>query len=142
MFNLSTVYNTFQTSSYCVNIRKTVFTNECACISKDYTPERLEKVDEFAQQYNAAIFKVAAEFQGDDSFTVKVQPCTQNFVIPTNIGTQFLSQYDCFHPSLFANEALSIALWNNMITPPDQKQTTFNPLQETFVCPTSESYLQ
>eukprot|EP01103_Thecamoeba_quadrilineata_P015871 TRINITY_DN513_c0_g1_i1.p1 TRINITY_DN513_c0_g1~~TRINITY_DN513_c0_g1_i1.p1 ORF type:complete len:400 (+),score=72.94 TRINITY_DN513_c0_g1_i1:38-1237(+) len=142
LFNLSTVYNTFQTSSYCVNIRKNVFNKECACIAKDYTPERLAQVDEYGQIYNQRIFKVASEFQNDDSFTVKVQPCTQDFVIPQSIGTQFLSQYDCFHPSLFANEAISVALWNNMITAPSEKKTTFNPLQEDFVCPTANTILQ
>jgi len=144
MFKLSTVYTTFQTSFYCKTTRAVVFNSECLCIAKDYTAAGLQKVDNYAVQYNDIIYRLAEKYQklNDPSFTVKVQPCTQNFAIPPSIGTQFLSEFDCFHPSVLADASISVALWNNMLTPQDKKQTTFDPFTLQFVCPNDNTFLQ
>jgi len=73
-------------------------------------------------------------------FTVKVQPFTQNLVIPEGLGLDFLSELDCFHPNGFANLAWSIGLWNNMMTPDDKKANSL-PLNLTVVCPTESTVL-
>jgi lysophospholipase L1-like esterase len=143
LFNLSTVYNTFQTSDYCKNVRSSIFNTECLCIAKDYTPAGLQKVDDYAVQYNQILYKLASKYQAkkDPNFTVKVQPCTENFVIPSNIGTQFLSQFDCFHPSAYADGVMAVALWNNLMSPSQSAKLNTLVLDAPVSCPTDDTYL-
>jgi len=143
MIKLSTVYNTIQTSTYCKSVRTLLFQTECLCISKDYSAAGLQKVDQYSVEYNNILYKLAAKYQAlnDPDFTVKVQPATQNFTIPSSIGVNFLSEFDCFHPSGYADASLAVALWNNLMSPSQaQKLTTINP-SDPFTCPDDNTFL-
>lgn len=62
--------------------------------------------------------------------------------IPPEIGLDFLSKLDCFHPSSMANTAWSIGLWNNMLTPAGQKQTNLDLNNLQYKCPDANTFLQ
>jgi len=144
MFKLSTVYNTFQTSSYCKTARSLVFNTECLCIAQDYSAAGLQKVDDYAVEYNNRLYKLAAKYQAlnDPEFTIKIQPATQNFSIPESIGVQFLSEFDCFHPSAFADATMGVALWNNIMAGSQaNKQTTIDPFNLKVSCPDADTFL-
>jgi hypothetical protein len=49
-------------------------------------------------EFNQQIYAVAERWQAKKlpEFTVKVQPFTQNLIIPPEYGLDFLSELDCF----------------------------------------------
>ena len=99
-------------------------------------------------EFNARTRKVVAEFaaKNNPNFTAVVQPGVQD----TNIsydGEVFLSELDCFHPSLYADEAFAFQIWNNMFTPPGKKSTSppprpWNDQTVKLVCPGPDDFLQ
>eukprot|EP00042_Codosiga_hollandica_P046695 m.494198 g.494198 ORF g.494198 m.494198 type:complete len:368 (+) comp57288_c0_seq17:77-1180(+) len=92
---------------------------ECECMSSSNATRTA--MDDMTILYNQQIESLASYWNGLklDDFAIVVQPMTYDLVIPNNT---FVSRLDCFHPSLLADEAMAIALWNNMITPAAQKQ--------------------
>jgi len=54
----------------------------------------------------------------------------------------YLSDLDCFHPSLCANEAFAYQMWNNMMEPAGQKSVSPNIHDLKLKCPTADTYLQ
>ncbi len=111
-----------------------------------------------AQAYNAKARAVAAHYQSLNyaNFTVVSQPFGRN-TAATDLPDDFLSNLDCFHPSLVAHEAMAIALWylilrvclsytnlyiirNNMLTPMAQKKTYLDPT-DIPLCPTADTLL-
>jgi phospholipase B1, membrane-associated len=90
-----------------------------------------DKVDYVAAQYRARLQKVANATPRSNTFAAIVQPMFSNLVIP---NLNYISTFDCFHPSALAHQQMAIALWNTMFLPVDKK-----PLGVTFpqglVCP-------
>jgi hypothetical protein len=72
---------------------------------------------------------------------VVVQPGISGFNIGY-YGEGFLSDLDCFHPNLPANEAFTLAIWNNMFTPVGKKSTFLDPNNLVIKCPVTTSFLQ
>jgi len=87
--------------------------------------------------------KVATEFnaQNDPNFYVSVQPGLSDLIIQ-KFGEVYLSNLDCFHPSLCANQAFTYQIWNNMFQPIGKKSTApdINNLQ--IYCPKETDYIQ
>lgn len=140
LFNISGVWDLAQTAKYCETVVPVL--HECSCLESNAT-DRLH-MDELAIEYNKRTFKVAEEFYklNDPNFTVVVQPAVDSFRIG-DYSQNFLSDVDCFHPSLCAHQGFAYALWNNMNSAPIDKAHTLNYDQpEPLKCPTQDSFLQ
>jgi hypothetical protein len=141
MFNISQVWTIHATDPYCVLMWDTLCKSECGCLTDNSTVEKRAKMDQTATEFNERIYKVANEWRAKNypEFTVSVQPFIQDLVIPLDIGVYFVSELDCFHPSLMADQSFAIGLWNNMMTADKQ---TINPNNLSVVCPTENTYIQ
>ncbi|KNC54348.1 uncharacterized protein AMSG_12346 [Thecamonas trahens ATCC 50062] len=127
IFNVSDVYVAGQQKAYCREIFKIV-QSECGCMEK-YGWEGRAAMGEAVVAFNNVTHAVVAKFQAKlDPATswVVVQPQNERANIPA-MGEDYLSDLDCFHPSLFGDKAFAIGLWNNMFLPPDRKVHTLNP---------------
>jgi len=140
-FNLSEVYNLASKSLYC-EAHERIFAFECACLfNKTSGPTTRAFIDQLTQQYNERVYRVANYWSAQKyaGFAVVVQPFL-HLTTAKDLPLSFLSDFDCFHPSLFAHENLAIALWNSMLTPAEKKKTSLN-LNDTPICPTADTLL-
>lgn len=53
-----------------------------------------------------------------------------------------VSELDCFHPSLLANEGFAVGLWNNMLLPSSKKSHALSVHNAKILCPTDNTYFQ
>jgi len=142
MFNISQVYTVMMTSEYCKLAVNYVTSSECGCLTDHTTPAQREAMDVFGAAYNQKIYELEEAWAAKNltDFAVRVQPFLQDLSL-AEVGIKFVSELDCFHPSGLADGAMAIGLWNNMLQPKGQKETTI-PFNVTFVCPTADSYIQ
>jgi len=94
---------------------------ECSCGGATDAKKRA-LVTTATKAYRETAFKLALKYNQRNStqFAVVVQPFLTNTNIPDR---SYLSPADCFHPSAKGHEALSIAVWNNMLVPAASKKT-------------------
>jgi len=118
LFNISNVWDAAQGDPVC--IKKIEGYHECGCLTSNATDR--SDMDALTVQYNQRTAKVATEFQqkNDPNFTVVVQPGIDACKFGT-WGEDFLSDVDCFHPSLCTDQAMAISIWNNMFQAPASK---------------------
>jgi len=118
LFNISNVWDDAQGDPVCVE--KINLYNECGCLNSNASDR--SAMDALTVQYNQRTAKVATEFQqkNDANFTVVVQPGLDGCAFGS-WGEDFLSDVDCFHPSLCTDQAMAIAIWNNMFQAPANK---------------------
>jgi len=111
---------------------------ECSCGGSSDASKR-NRVTIATKAYHDAAYKVASYFNGRNStgFAVVVQPFLQTTHVPDR---SFLSPADCFHPSAKGHEAMSIGLWNNMITPAAQKKKVWDTV-DAPICATADTLL-
>jgi len=58
-----------------------------------------------------------------------------------DVPIEFVSPFDCFHPSLLGHQSLAVALWNDLFRPFSQKHTHFHyPLH--IYCPSDEDTIR
>jgi len=141
IFNISGVYYAGQDYTYCEIIWHTI-KHECTCVETGKKSD-LQIMDDYAVAYNIISRNLATEFAGHNNpgFTVVVQPGLSGIEIQ-KFGEAYLSNLDCFHPSLCANQAFTYQIWNNMMTPEGEKLTTPDLKNLKIKCPTSTSYVQ
>jgi len=141
IFNISGVYYAGQDYWYCELIWHTI-KHECYCVETG-KPADLQIMDDYAMQYNVISSQLAKEFssKNNPNFTVVLQPGLSGIQIQ-KFGEAYLSNLDCFHPSLCANQAFTYQIWNNMMTPVGQKLTAPDLKNLKIKCPTSNSYIQ
>jgi len=141
IFNVSGVYYAGKDYWYCETIWA-IIKHECYCV-KTGKKSDLDAMDIDAVQYNQISLNLAQEFAGHNNpgFTVVVQPGLSGIDI-AKYGEAYLSELDCFHPSLCANQAFTYQIWNNMFTPIGQKSTVPDPNNLVIKCPTVDSVLQ
>jgi len=144
IFNVSGVWNAGEQYAYCRILWAGLTTGECPCLLKYGAAER-QTMDEMAVQYGEVSAKVVAEFSSQNThnpnFTAVIQPGLSGYNIAL-FGAEFLSELDCFHPNLPANEAFTLSLWNNMMSPPPEKKVSLDPNDVKFICPTETSVIQ
>eukprot|EP01096_Ripella_sp_DP13-Kostka_P000106 TRINITY_DN1015_c1_g1_i1.p1 TRINITY_DN1015_c1_g1~~TRINITY_DN1015_c1_g1_i1.p1 ORF type:complete len:431 (+),score=203.16 TRINITY_DN1015_c1_g1_i1:85-1293(+) len=140
MFNISQVYDWVQTSSYCKDMWRTLSSGECPCQTGKATLQDRLLMDKAAQEYREVVWDLYYEWNAKNltSFKFAVQPFTSRLEI---IDLAFLSEFDCFHPSWYAHAAMSIGLWNNLMTPMNQKAFNITVGIE-FKCPDKHTFLQ
>jgi len=145
VLKITQVYDISRTSPYCMFMWDTICSHECGCMTaKDSTPEKRKIMDLTTLEFTKRMYIVAKEWEDKKltNFTVKIQPFLTNLTIPLDLGTLFLSQLDCFHPSTLANGAFTIGLWNNMLSPPEKKSNTIPVFGLEIMCPDENTYLQ
>jgi len=144
IFNISGVWYAGEQYEYCRLLWDGATNGECSCLLKYGAAER-QTMDEMAVLYGQVSAKVAAEFASQNThnpnFTAVVQPGISGYNI-SYFGAGFLSELDCFHPNLPANEAFTLSLWNNMMTPPPLKKTKLDLTDLNFICPSETSIIQ
>jgi len=114
----------------------------CACGAFPETPQAEREMAIRVKQYQSGTEALAKSgaYDTSDDFTVVVQPFLRDMAIPlTDKGEYDLSYFapDCFHFSKKAQTEAAVALWNNMLQAPSQKQTTWIP-GDSIKCPTAE----
>jgi small subunit ribosomal protein S29e/phospholipase B1 len=144
IFNISGVWTAGEKSEYCRLLWDGITIGECSCLLRYGDAER-KTMDEFAVQYGIVSASVVAQFASqttkNPNFTAVIQPGISGLNVG-EMGEGFLSELDCFHPNLMANEAFTLGIWNNMMTPPPLKKTTIDPSNLNFICPTASSIIQ
>jgi len=143
IFNISGVYYAGEPSEYCRVIHR-IWNHECYCVETGLRSD-LDAMDSATAAYNQIQDKLAAKYAAlnDPGFTVVVQPGLSGIDLPKFPDPlAYLSNLDCFHPSLCANEAFTYQIWNNMMTPAGQKSTTPDLHNLHVKCPTASSYIQ
>lgn len=141
LFNISQVYDlSLQEHLPCLNTSRSLFV-QCDCLFQAGAGPLRETIDVLTLQLNQRAQNVANFYQykayGD--FAVVVQPFFTNTYVP-DLPASFLSSLDCFHPSEQGQEAMAVALWNNMLTQASLKQTFLN-MSNTPICPTATTLL-
>lgn len=108
-------------------------------MEKEGAPGRA-KIDEACMAFNEVTYKVVKEFQAlnDPYMTAVVQPQFEDLDI-VKYGEGFLSNLDCFHPSLYANQAFALGLWDNMFVPSAQKAHNMILNDVHLFCPTASN---
>ncbi|KAL2911598.1 hypothetical protein HK105_208937 [Polyrhizophydium stewartii] len=145
-FNVSQVWDATHDDLRCSMLRSSGLVFECTCA---FMPGPLgavtrARMDELVQAYNERIVRIAAEYRSlrDPSFAVTVDPLFRNVKI-REWGLPFLSDVDCFHPSLSAHESMAVGIWNNMFLPWGRKVEVFDPNTDPVpVCPDEHSRIQ
>jgi len=142
IFNISGVYYAGKDYWYCEFVWKYIAKKECSCMETGNKAD-LDIMDLRANQFNAISNKLAAEFAGLNSpnFTVVVQPGLTGIEVQ-KFGEAYLSNLDCFHPSLCANQAFTYLIWNNMFEPLGKKTTTIDTKNLKIHCPVSGEFIQ
>lgn len=142
IFNISGVWDAGQQSAYCRLLWHNITTHECGCLTTGVEADR-KAMDIHGTAFNQISAQLADEFAAlnDPNFTVVLQPGLSGIEIAT-FGESYLSKLDCFHPSLYANEAFTYMIWNNMMSPVGQKATGPDLKNITLICPTQDSFLQ
>jgi len=101
-------------------------------------PEQ-EAKDALTRKYQRALYDLANQYHTRSDFTVELQPCSENLVVPYLDGGKkpdlsFMAP-DCFHLSQKGHATAAVGLWNNMLQPAGQKQTSLDPNKIKLVCP-------
>ena len=141
MLNISEIYACQARSLYCATAQTIL--DECGCLEKEGKQGR-QKMDQLTQAYNQALQVIAAKYAAlnDPNFIAVYQPTLAATVIPPHTkANEILSKLDCFHPNYFSHAHMGIGLWNNMLTPPSQKQSINEPLAPPL-CPTINTFIQ
>jgi len=142
LFNISGVWYAGQDYFYCEFVWKYIAKTECSCMQSG-NKTLLDKMDARGVTFNGISEKLAQQFANlnNPNFTVVVQPGLTGIVIQ-KFGEDYLSNLDCFHPSLCANQVFSYIIWNNMFQPIGKKALFPDPNDIRLYCPKSGDYIQ
>ena len=116
---------------------------DCAFSVTNEAKTHRQAMDEMAQKYNEKTRQIVQENyiqkEGmiNDDFAIAVHPFGRNQEIK-NFNAEMFSTLDCFHPSLKSHEVMATALWNSMLTPPQQRKTTTD-VDDIPIIPTEDS---
>jgi small subunit ribosomal protein S29e len=141
IFNISGVFYAGQNNFYC-RLVWDLIKHECYCVETG-NKTHLDIMDLRAVQFNAISEKLAAEWaaKNNPNFTVVVQPGLSGIPI-AKYGEAYLSDLDCFHPSLCGNQAFTYQIWNNMMTPVGKKSTAPDVNNLKIKCPGPNDFIQ
>jgi len=139
LFNISQVWDIHETSSYCKFAWSDIVKTEMGCLMDGNLADR-KAIDGAVMKNNEVIDRVVAQWQAKNikDFAITVQPFLENLKV---LGLEYLSEFDCFHPSYITDAAFAIQYWNSMMLPPGQKPTTIT-ANVQVICPTANTFLQ
>jgi len=107
----------------------------CPCIT---TAAGRAQMARAAELYMNATFRIAAQYEDLDDFTVVVQPSYKNFAFPTlpsGLPDYSFTAPDCFHYNVKGHANAGIGLFNAMLQPVGQKLSGIK-LPVSLTCPT------
>jgi len=139
IFNVSGVYRRMQGSTYCKLAHGIPW--ECGCILNSDNATRA-RMDVAAVGMSAALEAVVRQVQAkrNPKFTATFLPFTNGVQI-VNLPPDFISNLDCFHPTVVAHQQLAVSTWNSLLTPSAQRTRQWK-LGEPIQCPNAQSRLQ
>ncbi|CAH1264274.1 PLB1 [Branchiostoma lanceolatum] len=114
----------------------------CSCASPGASDAELKELQEFNNKYQDETNQLvnSGRYDTRDDFTVVVQPFMQEFQPPKESnGEPDMSYFapDCFHFSEKGQNSAGKELWNTMLEPVGNKQTSWQ-MYEPVKCPTKE----
>ncbi|GAM17946.1 hypothetical protein SAMD00019534_011210 [Acytostelium subglobosum LB1] len=117
----------------CNNLRR--FLEFCTCLNNEQgraaMAERRANITRVIKESVTKINKL-----NSPEFRVVLQPFMEDY----KIDLDHLSPFDCFHPNQKGSKIWSLALWNNMMSPPKLKKHYIEPNIKP-ICPTENTYL-
>ncbi|KAL7314360.1 hypothetical protein PS15m_005943 [Mucor circinelloides] len=135
-FNVSEVFPLTEGKAYCRpknNDSSTVGNKEsCSCGNSE---EGLQKMYNLTAAYNEKLHSIYEKYQQNksDTFAVVYQPANLNI---SGFPVEFLSNLDCFHPSLMGHQWVSKVVWNMLFSKQTMKPAVLNfNANETIYCP-------
>lgn len=137
LFNVSAIYRLTQDIPYCKLVHQVAFV-ECLCafgVEADARAWR-ERMDELTAIYNAKIREVVGEFmqERNETFAIALHHYTRGMNISA-WSMDMVSSLDCFHPSEKSHALTATALWNSMLTPPQQRDVAIATVDLKPICP-------
>lgn len=136
MLPLSSLKPAGDKDSHCLSIRF-LTQNLCPCAFNSEADSR--HMDSVVQASNKHQEDLAREWDRKalPNFNVVYQPGLSHTIIP---NTQYLSKFDCFHPSLKAHQEIAVGGWNQLITPVGRKPNKID-LPPKLQCPGADTLL-
>uniref|UniRef100_A0A336LEH8 CSON009274 protein n=1 Tax=Culicoides sonorensis TaxID=179676 RepID=A0A336LEH8_CULSO len=100
------------------------------------TRKWFEEIEERFMKVEEEVAKME-EFKGLQEFAVVYQPWGVNSTLDVdgNGDDRTLLGYDCFHSSQKGHSYAGVSLWNNLLQPDKEKQTSWNSPHTRFLCP-------
>jgi phospholipase B1 len=142
--NVSQLWDLTKDSAFCDRQRASQVTVECTCafLSGTNGATKRRNMDDLTAQYNKRIYKLRDEFNnlGLKSFMVVADPSSTGFALK-ELSLEYLSTFDCFHPSLKAHSMFATGSWNNLFKPNAEKRSRYPPSSD-IECPTADSRIQ
>jgi phospholipase B1 len=115
---------------------------ECDCVfAKDATDQDRAMMDDYTDKYNLQFRSLRESWlnKSTDEFTVILHPYLEETVIPSE---EYVSTFDCFHPSRLAHQDFSMGLWNSLFLPFNEKPNVWKFNQTKLFCPTADDYIR
>lgn len=113
-----------------------LFVTECFCIFHG-TDKDIEYVSNLTREYNKVIRDVY--FSKKPTYpTLLLHPFNEETDVPSE---EYVSTFDCFHPSLIAHENFAIATWNSLFLPFPKKFTKWN-FDSSIYVPSLDDYIR
>jgi hypothetical protein len=131
------VWNNSRKSTYCTLVFG-LFKAMCGCLMG--SDEDRDVMSRLSIEYNKRVFKLQREWNARNipDFYVSVQPFLTKMKFD---DLSWTSSFDCFHPAVKANKAITIMNWNSLQLPQERKPTAWvNGMLPH--CPTENIFLQ
>lgn len=141
LFNVSAIYRATEDQPYCRGVHRLVFL-ECDCAfgpESEARPFR-DMMDEMATAYNQQVRAVIRDLSQvrNETFAIALHPFTRDLNI-TSFPMEMISTLDCFHPSAKSHGLTATALWNSMLTPPEERPRNIPSLTLEPLCAGEDS---
>ncbi|XP_059476394.1 phospholipase B1, membrane-associated-like [Neocloeon triangulifer] len=119
----------------------------CSCLFGGNEAEKLRNVTLMTRRFQKVerMLVESKRYDGRPDFALEFQPTYLDNIYPTvrlnngRLTTDYsYMSIDCFHFSQKLHAVAANTLWNNLFEPPWEKTTTWKPLFQKFLCPTTE----
>ena len=95
----------------------------------------------YTKIYQKITYNIVKEInnkKNDKNFTISIQPMF-SMTNTSELNLDFLSDLDCFHPSLKAHQSMAITAWNNLFL--NYKNKEAFKMQPILKCPDNNSLI-
>ncbi|KAJ3327522.1 hypothetical protein HDU91_004370, partial [Kappamyces sp. JEL0680] len=144
LFNVSQLYDLTGNSALCNRRRGSPLNAVCKCAFNTGTAGAADRkaMDDLTATLNARLVKIRNDYVAKDyaGFMMTTDPGVGTFSI-ASLDLSYISDTDCFHPSLKSHALLANLVWNNLFLPLSKKQSLAS-LSLGINCPTESSRIQ
>lgn len=140
MFRLSGIRSLTENNKYCKNIRFITKNIECPCA---FTSEKTRAAsDKMVDLWNEAMMEVYHYYNGRyDNFALVVDRGMGTIRLG-ELDPEFISNVDCFHPSIIGHSYLAKNVWNNLFLDFHDKTAYRSNSTVRIYCPTGEETIK